>query len=132
MAECCSKEYVECCTESVEFGQPLRCDGMNLETRMHVMQCIQEIINNGNQSAFNLTGQSLTYSFFSGLFQKQKRNFFPAFFFLVVNTGTLVRNLGSIKSYEFGEAVTAIWQSLPMRFRAGSTFGALSALSPSL
>ncbi|EFO24325.1 hypothetical protein LOAG_04158 [Loa loa] len=42
VARCCSKEYAECCTESVDFAKPLRCNGMMLGTRIDVTQCIQK------------------------------------------------------------------------------------------
>ncbi|OZC07087.1 Her-1 [Onchocerca flexuosa] len=55
VAQCCSKEFAECCAESVDFAKPLRCDGMKLETRIDVTLCIQKAMHEEYQSMLNLT-----------------------------------------------------------------------------
>ncbi|VDO09159.1 unnamed protein product [Brugia timori] len=55
VALCCSKEYAECCTESVNFAKPLRCDGMKLGARINVTLCIQKELHGEYQPMLNLT-----------------------------------------------------------------------------
>ncbi|KAL3994914.1 hypothetical protein ACH3XW_23680 [Acanthocheilonema viteae] len=55
VARCCSEEYAECCTESVDFSKPLRCDGMKLGTRIDVTLCIQKALHGEHQPMLNLT-----------------------------------------------------------------------------
>uniref|UniRef100_A0A915Q4M5 GCS light chain n=1 Tax=Setaria digitata TaxID=48799 RepID=A0A915Q4M5_9BILA len=54
-SRCCSKEYVECCEESIDFVKPLRCYGMELGTRINVTLCIQKAMYGEDQSMLNLT-----------------------------------------------------------------------------
>uniref|UniRef100_A0A0R3RU04 DB domain-containing protein n=1 Tax=Elaeophora elaphi TaxID=1147741 RepID=A0A0R3RU04_9BILA len=55
VAQCCAEEYAECCTESVDFAKPLRCDGMKLGTRIDVTLCIQRAMYGEHEPMLNLT-----------------------------------------------------------------------------